>query len=89
MVFVDQLAQRESVHKLHRDEMRAFVVADLINGGDVGMVPRCSSVRLWHKAAHAILIGRQLGRQNFQRHLAVQAGVISEIHLAHSTCADL
>ena len=65
------LAQRDAVDKLHRDEVHAIVLADLIDVRDVRMIERGRGLRLLNEAAHAILIGGNFGGKNLQRDLAM------------------
>ncbi len=59
---MDLFAQGEAVDKLHRDEVHAIVLADLINVSDVRMIERGGGLSLLRESPHAILIGRKVGR---------------------------
>ncbi len=69
--------------------MRGANGADFVDGDDVGMIQRRSSLCFLNKAAHPRLISSDIGRQNLQRHLAIEVSVLRQIYLSHSTRAYL
>src|SRR5437667_1550541 len=62
-------------------------LVDLVNRNDVRMVKRRSSLCLLNEAAHPLLIGSHLNRQNLQRNLAIEFRVLGKIHLTHPSRA--
>src|SRR6266700_1961059 len=69
--------------------MQAIAFANLINMSDVGMIERRRGLRLANKAIHAVTIGSKLSRKELQRDLAIELGVLCEIHLTHPARANL
>src|SRR5262249_11050149 len=98
----DLFSQCLSIDKLHRDEM-GFIgdltlvgalryggaTADLIDVGDVRMIEGGSGSGFLLKAEHAKLVGRELGRQEFDGNLAVQPRVLCDVDFSHSAFANL
>ena len=82
-------AQRRAIDEFHRDEMRAGLLANLVDVRDVGMIQGRGSLRLLNEAPHSILVGRHIRGQNFQRHPSPQLRILRQIHLAHSALANL
>src|SRR5438876_7197965 len=50
------VAQRHSIDKLHRDETRAFVFTNLMNGRDVRVIERGCGLRFLLEPPHAIFV---------------------------------
>src|SRR2546425_347301 len=86
---MNHLAQGDSVDEFHRDEMRAIVFPDLKDLRDIWMVERSGGLRLKHKPLHAIAMRSNISGQDFQRHLAVELGVLRQIYFTHSARAEL
>src|SRR6266496_6613604 len=85
---MDLFAQSLTVDKLHRDEVRAFALTNLVDVRDVRMIERCRGLRFLNKAAHAVLFGGQLTRQDLQGDFAFELCVLSQIHFTHSARAE-
>ena len=68
---MDLLAQSLSVDILHRDEMNAFALADLVDVRDVRMIQGGRSHGFLIKAPHSILVRSEIRGQNFQCDLAM------------------
>src|SRR5437016_1266114 len=60
-----------------------------MNREDVWMVQGAGGLRFLLKTRHALLIGREIGRQNFDRNLAADLRIESQIHFSHSALSDL
>src|SRR5947208_6166173 len=88
LVAVNLVAQRDSIDKLHRDEVSALTLTNFINVRDVRMIECRRGCCLLIKAPHPILIRGNLGRKNLQRDFAVQSRVFRKIHLTHSARAE-
>src|SRR5262249_8711573 len=56
---------------------------------DVRMIEGRSGRGLLLEPAHSILVGREIGRQDFECNLTVQPRVLGKINFAHSALADL
>src|SRR5436309_1253210 len=63
LFFVNQLTQREAIDELHRDEVHAIALTNLVNVRDVRMVERGRGFRLLHKSPHAIAVTSEFGRE--------------------------
>ena len=87
-VVCDLLAQRFALDVLHRDVGPAFVFADFINRENVWMVQRRSGACFLKETATAIVLRDVLGREQFQRHDALQFVVVSFVDRAHAAGAD-
>src|SRR5262249_27073694 len=95
-------SQGVSIDKLHRDEVsfiggltffgalpQGRTTAYLINVGDVRMIKRGGSGCFLLEAAHANLVGREIGRQEFEGNFTVQPRVFGEVNFSHSAFTDL
>src|SRR5438067_546640 len=90
------LAQRLAIDEFSGDEMYALPygwatapLVDLMNGDDVGMIQGGSGLGLLDKALHSIRVSSNVSGQHLQRNLAIEFGVLRQIHLAHPALADL
>ena len=83
------LVQRFPVHQFHHDEGLAVVLADFVNGDDVGMVQRRSSFGLLDEASAAVGISAARFGQQFDGDQAFQARIPGLIDPAHTTLTDL
>jgi hypothetical protein len=84
----DDVAERPAVHELIGDEVRARRVTDVVNRDDVRMIQRRRRPGFADEPGQAVLIVGRCGRQHFQRDLAAETDVLSEIHLAHPALAE-
>ncbi len=80
----NSLLQRLTIQKLHGDERAPIRLANFIDGADIRMVQRRSSLRLALKSSERLAIARQFIGKEFQSHKAVQRGVLSLKHHTHS-----
>ncbi len=85
----DLVFQSHAIEKLHGDERASFVIADLVDGADVGMVQRRGGARLAAKTFERLRILRDFVRQEFERDEASKVGVLGLVHHTHSTAAQL
>ena len=84
----DAGAQRLSVHQFHRQEVDAVDVFDRVDGDDVRVGERGDGARFLGEAFAALVTERHQRRQHLQGDAAMQAEVVSGIHLAHPAGAD-
>ena len=82
------LAQRFAFDVFGGDVMHRIGVPDFVNRDDVRMIESGCGARLALEAADAFFIAREAGRQELQRHLAIEGFVLGEINLAHAACTD-
>src|SRR5262249_41947525 len=78
------LSQRLSVNKFRCNEMGAVDLIYLKNGNDVRMVERRGRARLLFEALHPLSISSELLRQEFERQLASEPGILREVNFSHS-----
>jgi hypothetical protein len=79
------LIERLAGHVFHDNHRPAFELDDVVNRRDAGMRQRCGRARF----AEEVLgrISPVTAEQRLDRNVAVQARVVSEIHLAHAARA--
>jgi hypothetical protein len=85
----DQVLERGAVEKLHHDERLAFVLPDLVDGADIGMVQSGSSTGFPAESFEGLRILGYVLRQKLQSDKATQFGVFSLIDHTHPTTAQL
>ena len=61
----DEMLQRLTIQKLHSDESLAFVFTNFVNGADIWMVQRRSSLRLALEAFQGLMVSGYIVRQEF------------------------
>ncbi len=81
-------AQRLAFEELLDDVGRAVVLADVVDGGDVGVVEDAGGLRLLLEAAQAVGVGGEGGRQDLDRDVAAEARVLGAVDLPHAARAD-
>src|SRR5208283_417160 len=69
--------------QLHRKESASFMLANFVDGADVGMVEGRGSARLALKTLHRVSIVGDRFRKKFQSGMAAQAQVLGFVHLSH------
>ena len=85
----DQVLQRHAIQILHGDESLAVLLANFVNGADVGMVQRGSRLRLALKAAERRgILGHFIG-QKLQCDKPPQPRVFGLVDHAHAAAAQL
>ncbi len=84
----DAVLQRGAVQKLHGDERAAFVLADFVDGADVGMVQRGGGARFAPETFQRLRVLDHIEGQEFQGDEAAQLGVFRFVDDAHSTAAE-
>ena len=86
---VDLFFQRAAFEQLEHDEGTPLVLADFVDGADVGMIQRRRGARFAEEALDRQAIGRRLGKQQFERDASPEDQILGEIHLAHAAAAEL
>ena len=69
--------------------MGAVRLFDRVEGDDVGVVQRSDRAGFPLEPLEPLRVGRHVGGEHFQRHVAVEPGVSGAIHLPHPAFADL
>ena len=83
------ITQRLALDQLSRDKTRVLKRPDLVDGQDVGVIERRGGLGFLDETTNAVLVGCDLGEQNFQSDLSAKLSIFGKIHLAHTALADL
>jgi hypothetical protein len=86
---MDLFAQRNTIDKLHHDEVETFTFPDFINMRDVWVVQRGRSFCFLHKSTHPIRLCGELSWQKLYCNLAIELCILRQIDLTHTTRAEL
>jgi hypothetical protein len=73
---VDELSQRPPAHQLHRDEIHAIRLRDVVDGDDAGMVERGRGPGLLCESSAPLGIGDEVWWQDFQCDMTVEVIVV-------------
>ena len=87
--FPDPLGKALAVDVLHDDEDVAVLFADFVNGADVGMVERGSSLCLVNQPFPGLMTAGQRLGQHLDGNFAPEFAVFREEDLSHAACAQL
>src|SRR5438105_1646341 len=68
--------------------MKVAGLADLMNGDDVRMIKRGDGLGFPDEAAEPVRIARSLDGQQLERHLAVEARILSQVNFTHPAGAE-
>jgi len=82
------MAQRRTLHQLHRQEDTVVVFLDRVDHHDVRMTQRRDRLGLAHEALTSLWLGDVLVRQDLERNLALELQILRQIHLAHAALAQ-
>ena len=93
----NQLAEGLSLNQLHGDEMDGLRVIgrlgssgfDRVDGDDVGVIERRDRFGFALEPLPSVCIVRYLGRQDLERHLPFELGVLGGKDLAHAAGPEL
>ena len=80
--------QRGAVDQLHHDEAAAFVLADVVERADVGVVQRRGGARLALEALRGQRVGGRRLRQELHRDVAAEPEVLAPVHDTHAASAQ-
>src|SRR5262249_18041193 len=86
--FLEALSKRLAFVKRHHDKELAVLLADVVDGGDVGMVQRACCAGFLHEARLRGRVAYQMPGQKFNRHGAPQLYVRPSIQDSHSAGAE-
>ena len=85
----DPLAQRLALEQLHRDEVLPLVLVDRVDRADAGVVEGRGGAGLALEALERGGVPGHLGRQELERDVAAEGGVLGLVDDAHPTAAEL
>src|SRR5579862_8555631 len=86
---LDLVLQRYAVQELHADEGFAVLLADVVDGADIGVVQRGGGLCFALKSAENGWIAGHIVGQKFQGDKTVQARVFRLVHDTHAAAAKL
>src|SRR5262249_49573285 len=85
---VNQLPQCQAIDEFHGDKVSAGAFTNLVSMCDVRMVEGRRRCCFLFESPQPIVIGDNVGGQNFQGNFAMEFAVLRQVHLTHSTCTD-
>ena len=85
----DQFVEGLAIHQLHDDEGLPVLLADFVDGDDVGMVQRGSRFSFLDEAGAAVGIAAARFGQQLDGDETIQALVAGLVDLSHAALADL
>ena len=85
----DAMLQRRPVEELHDEERAAVLLADIVDGADVGVIQRRRGARLAAESGQGLGIVGEVRRQELQRDEALQPRILGFVDDAHSAAAQL
>ena len=83
------MLERLAVQELHGDEVPAFVLVDVVDGADVGMVEGRCRLRLALESLERVPVPGHLFREELQRDGALEPGVFRLVDDTHPPAAEL
>ena len=84
----EDLVQRGAVDQLHHDEAAAFVLADVVERADVGVVQGRGGAGLALEAFRGQRVGGGRLGQELHRDVAAEAEVLAPVHHTHAASAQ-
>ena len=85
---LETLAHGFALDEFRHQEPRGVVIADLVDGQDVGMIERRGGTSLVKKTAEALGIDAELAAQDFERHRPPERGIERLVDFAHAAAAQ-
>ena len=86
---VDAVLERLPIEKFHGDKGVAVLLADIVDGADVGMVQGGGGLRFPLESRESLRIPGDILRQKFQRDEALKARVFGLVNDTHASAAEL
>ena len=84
----NDVLQRRALQIFHHDERTSIVLADFVDGADVGMIQRGSRARFAAEAFERLrILGHFIG-QKLQSDETAQPGVFGLVNYAHAAAAE-
>ena len=81
------MLQGDAIEKLHGDEGPLAVLADFVDGANVGVVESGGGARFAAKAFESLRVAGQIIREELEGDEAAQFGVLSLVDHAHASAA--
>ena len=83
-VIAEQLRRVGALDEVHRDPQLAVVLAAVVHTDDVGMPQSRDHVGFAVEPLAILAVDGELHRQNLERVIPRQPGMLDEVHLAHA-----
>jgi hypothetical protein len=85
---LEQVLQRLPLEQFHHQEAASLVLAEVVDGADIGMIERRGGARLPLETLDRGGVIREPRREELERDVASQASVLRPIDNAHSAAAE-
>ena len=85
----DAMLQRHPVQKLHGDKGLAVLLANVVNGADVGMIQGGCRLGFALETGQGLRVAGNFRGQKFECDETVQAGVLGLVNHTHAATAQL
>lgn len=85
----DGLRQGTALDQLHGQEVLAVVLADVVDGNNVGMIQPRGGLSLHAKAPHFGRRSQLAGTDHLQRHRAVETNLSGSVYDSHPALGQL
>ncbi len=85
----DAVLQRGAFHEFHGDKRLTVLLADLVDGADVGMVQRGGRARLSAKTLQSLRVLRHVIGKKFQRDKTTKRVILGFIDNPHAAATQL
>src|SRR6185436_2459871 len=86
--FGNSIRERLALEARHHEEVRPLVLADVVQGADVGVIESADRLGLALEALAAIGIGCRFIRQDLDRDGAIEPAVLRPVDLTHPARAE-
>ena len=83
-----QLAQCLTIYQLHRDVVSGTVLAQFVDGNDIGVIEGRCGARFSLEAVQPITVGGKCDGQNLDGNIAIQARIPRPVDFAHASRAE-
>ncbi len=87
-LFRDAVLEGLALQKLHRDEIAAVVLGNVVNRADARMIQRGSGAGFAPETLEGVGIALQFRREEFQGHAAAQIQILSDVDHTHSATTE-
>ena len=85
----DHVLEGHAVQELHDEESAAVVLADVVDGADVGMIQGGGRLGLAAETLQGLMILREIVGEEFQSDETAQTGVLGFVDDTHAATAEL
>ncbi len=86
---IESVVQAAALHQLHAEEMLAVMLADFIDGHNVGMIEVARGLGFLVEAAHVLRAGQLPSQDHLQGHGTVETDLTRAVDDAHTSTGNL